>query len=144
MAVKWNPLNLSLKPKKKNPPNVAEQAFEEWIATKNSREKLENFLKSAPMPINSPELSEKECEQYIRQVGQAIKHINLLWKNKFLKFGRGYYKQKKLIDIWNIGLIFPRFKFNGVLTEINGNSFDSKIIGHSAIVFVGTHNIFVG
>jgi len=39
MAVKWNPLNLSLKPKKKNPPNVAEQAFEEWIATKNSREK---------------------------------------------------------------------------------------------------------
>ena len=88
MAVKWNPLNLSLKPKKKNPPNVAEQAFEEWIATKNSREKLENFLKSAPMPINSPELSEKECEQYIRQVGQAVKHINLLWKNKFLKFGK--------------------------------------------------------
>ena len=101
MAVKWNPLNLSLKPKKKNPPNVAEQAFEEWIATKNSREKLENFLKSAPMPINSPELSEKECEQYIRQVGQAVKHINLLWKNKFLKFGKGYYKQNKLIDIWD-------------------------------------------
>jgi hypothetical protein len=87
--------------KSNTPENVSNYAFEEWLVMKRSREQLEIFLKNAPMPIHNSGLSEKECEQYIRQVGQAIKHVNLLWKNKFLKFGRGYYKQKKLIHIWD-------------------------------------------
>ena len=61
---------------------------------KESRKELEKFLEIAPLPKNSKWLDEKECDQYLRQVGQAIKHINLLWKSKFLKFGKGITNKK--------------------------------------------------
>ena len=99
MAVRWSPvrtrprkqtaLAVYLKRKKtKLPGGVlprnerAEIAFEEWCVTKRVRETVAGMLENeVPSPTsNLLVLSKRQLEHYWRQVGQVIKHTNLLWK----------------------------------------------------------------
>jgi hypothetical protein len=119
MAVRWSPvrtrprkqtaLAVYLKRKKtKLPGGVlprnerAEIAFEEWCVTKRVRETVAGMLENeVPSPTsNLLVLSKRQLEHYWRQVGQVIKHTNLLWKTKWIKWSAGYKSSAECVVEW--------------------------------------------
>jgi hypothetical protein len=78
-------------------------AFEEWLATKLARkitlEHLEGGM--APQPFSKQNsLSGGALEHYWKSMGQVVKHVNLLWKTKWIKWSKGFKTPRECTEMW--------------------------------------------